>query len=410
MFRKNTIISWRRYSLSNLAEKTDGKRILIWGYGREGQSTKHFLRRCCSPSSVEIFEGKRDGFHEEAYDLIVKSPGIIMEEDHPKYTSQTEIFLEAYRDQVIGITGTKGKSTTSAMLAHVLSECTDKDVILLGNIGEPCLDYYDAVKENTVIVFEMSCHQLAHTTVSPHIAVFLNLYEEHLDYYGTVEKYFAAKKRIAEYQTEKDYLYLGEDVPEFAAKAKTERIRRSDAGDYDLSIYGTHNCFNAEFVKRIAADRFGASEEAIRKSLKTFKGLPHRLQFIGERDGVRYFDDSISTIPNATIEALSAIPDVGTVLIGGMDRGIDYDPLLECVRKHKEIDFIFSYDSGRRMYQKVKDLPNVCYIETLKDAVEQAKLVTPKGKACLLSPASASYGYFKNFEQRGEIFKETVFG
>ncbi len=396
--------------MSDAACKLNGKRILVWGYGREGQSTKHFLRRCCKPASVDIFEGKREGFNEEAYDVIIKSPGIIMEGDDPKYTSQTQIFLEAYRDKVIGVTGTKGKSTTSSMLAHVLSECTDKNVILLGNIGEPCLDYYDAVMDDTVVVFEMSCHQLAHTSVSPHIAVFLNLYEEHLDYYGTVRKYFAAKRRITDYQTKEDFLYLGEDVPKLKTKASVTTIGRADASDYELSIYGTHNCFNAEFVKRIACDRFGVSEEKVRESLKTFKGLPHRLQYIGERNGVRFYDDSISTIPNATIEALSAIPDIGCVLIGGMDRGINYDALIECVKKHKEIDFIFSYDSGKRMYQQVKERPNVCYIETLQEAVEHAKRITPEGKGCLLSPASASYGYFKNFEQRGEIFKEFVFG
>ena len=167
----------------NIQEKFGNKRILIWGFGREGQSTKHFLSRCCTPACVDVFEGKRDGIDEDAYDFIIKSPGIVMEEEHPKYTSQTEIFLEEHRDRVIGVTGTKGKSTTASMLRHVLGRCLNKKVILLGNIGEPCLDYFDEVDDETVVVFEMSCHQLAHTKVSPHVALFLNLYEEHLDYY-----------------------------------------------------------------------------------------------------------------------------------------------------------------------------------------------------------------------------------
>ena len=117
--------------MGNIQDKLNGKRILIWGYGREGKSTERFLQKCCKPSSVDIFEGKRNEINEDNYDYIFKSPGIVMHEEHPKYTSQTEIFLEAFRDNVIGITGTKGKSTTSSMLYHVLSNCLDRKVISL---------------------------------------------------------------------------------------------------------------------------------------------------------------------------------------------------------------------------------------------------------------------------------------
>ena len=164
----------------SVTEKLKDKNILIWGYGREGQSTRQFLKRCCEPARVEVFEGKREEIDEDKYDLIIKSPGIRMDEDSPKYTSQTELFLEEYRDRVIGITGTKGKSTTSAMLNHVLTHVYPGKTILLGNIGEPCLNFFDEITDDTLVVFEMSCHQLAHVHVSPHIAVFLNLHEEHL--------------------------------------------------------------------------------------------------------------------------------------------------------------------------------------------------------------------------------------
>ena len=126
----------------------DGKKILIWGYGREGKSTEAFLKRNSAPALIDIYEGDRSGIDEDKYDLIFKSPGIRMDEDDPKYTSQTEEFLKAHRDKVIGITGTKGKSTTSMLMHHVLSECTGRPVILLGNIGKPCLDYYDEVRDD----------------------------------------------------------------------------------------------------------------------------------------------------------------------------------------------------------------------------------------------------------------------
>ena len=169
-------------------DRFNGKRILIWGYGREGRSSERFLSSFCDPASVEIFEGKREDINEDAYDHIIKSPGIVMNDDNSKYTSQTQIFLECYRNNTVGITGTKGKSTTSALLHHVLASAGMKTV-LLGNIGEPCLDHFGEIDSEPVAVFEMSCHQLAHLTVSPHIAFFLNLYEEHLDYYKTLDKY-----------------------------------------------------------------------------------------------------------------------------------------------------------------------------------------------------------------------------
>ena len=386
-------------------ERFDNKSVLIWGYGREGQSTEHFLAECCKPAKVEIFEGKREEIREDQYDLIIKSPGIVMDDDDPKYTSQTEIFLEAYADRVIGITGTKGKSTTAAMLYHVLSECPGKKAIFLGNIGEPCLNHFTQVDEDTIIVFEMSCHQLAHTRVSPHIAVFLNLYEEHLDYYKTFDRYFAAKRHITEYQTGTDHLYVGDQVPAISTDAKTHVIKREPEQDYHLKVLGSHNNYNADFVFHIATEQFGMDPEHVRKRLSSFEGLPHRLQFLGEHDGILYYDDSISTIPDATISALQSVEKAYSVLVGGMDRGINYDRLIGFVGKSPQYAFIFMYESGKRIFEEVSDLPNCYCVEDLKEAVALAGKITPKGRACILSPASASYGYFKNFEERGDAFR-----
>ena len=381
----------------------DNKRILIWGYGREGRSTEAFLKGHCSPACIDVFEGERDGIDESRYDLIIKSPGIVMDEDNDKYTSQTQIFLEHFRNNTIGITGTKGKSTTSALMHHVLS-AAGKKTILLGNIGKPCLDYYDEIDKDTIVVFEMSCHQLAHVTVSPHIAVFLNLYEEHLDYYKTLDRYFAAKERITKFQKSGDHLYVGENVPAIDTAASVSLIRAADAPSFDLRILGHHNDLNAYFVYRIATELFDVKDPLIRRALSEFAPLPHRLQFIGSRDGIDFYDDSISTIPSATIEALEAVPNAGTVLIGGMDRGISYDTLIDFVNKHGEYKYIFSYDSGKRIFDSINKTPNCMYEQDLKAAVQKALSVTPPGYAVILSPASASYGYFKNFEERGDVF------
>lgn len=390
----------------NIKERFNDKKILIWGYGREGKSTESFLKAHCSPKSIDIFEGKRDGFDEESYDIIFKSPGIVMLEDNDRFTSQTEIFLECFRDQTVGITGTKGKSTTSAMLAKVLSDCTERNVILLGNIGLPCLDRYDDIDSDSIVVFEMSCHQLVNTKVSPHIAVLLNLYEEHLDYYGTMEAYFGAKKNITLHQHEGDRLFVGDNVPEVETAAGVTVINTEEVGEYILKIPGEHNYINAEFVYRIAQDVFGADGEDIKQSMAQFEGLPHRLQYIGENKGIRFYDDSISTIPHATIAALTALPDTDTVLIGGMDRGIDYDELISYIKTHPGVKYIFAYETGKRIYDEVSSCPECYYEEDLEAAVKLAVDLTTPGRICLLSPAAASYGYFKNFEHRGEMFKQ----
>lgn len=394
----------------SVTDRFKGKKILIWGYGREGKSTESFLKRCCEPESIEVFEGKRDGIDEERYDFIFKSPGIVMDDDDPRYTSQTQVFMEEYGSQTVGITGTKGKSTTSSMLYSVLNACSGRETLLVGNIGLPCLDYFDHIGSDTIVVYELSCHQLAHLTVSPHIAVFLNLFEDHLDYYGTMDRYFMAKTHISSYQSENDLLYIGDNVPFFETAAKKTIISSNKDYDHDLSIQGDHNRYNAEFVYRIATGQYGCDPAEVEKCLKAFKGLAHRLEHIATIDGVEYFDDSISTIPQATISAATSLRNAKTLLIGGMDRGIDYDILEEFINTHKDYNYILMYETGKRIMDELKNRDNVYLTEDLKQAVEISKKITKPGEACILSPAAASYGYFKNFEERGDVFKQLVTG
>ena len=393
----------------DITERLNGKRILIWGYGREGKSTERFIKEYCRVESVAVFEGKAEEIDESKYDLIVKSPGINVTRYSEKYTSQTELFLGQFRRQVIGITGTKGKSTTSSLMHHVLSAClTDRKVLLVGNIGIPCFDAYAEIDENTVIVFEMSCHQLNRNPYSPHIAVFLNLYEDHLDYYGTRENYFATKKNITTHQTDTDLFFYGNDVPYIETAAQKRLIRFNDPPRFEMLLKGEHNQFNARFVYTIATEVFGCADAEVRAAIATFHGLPHRMEFVANIAGVDWYNDSISTIPEATIRAAGSIKNVKTVLVGGMDRGIDYTVLIDFIRAHGEYLYILSYESGKRIYESVSDLPYCRYVPDLAASVALARQETPAGGAVLFSPAAASYGYFKNFEERGEVYKSLV--
>lgn len=391
-----------------IIDRLRDKNILIWGYGREGRSTERFINTFCSVKSLSVFEGKADGIDESKYDYIIKSPGIKVDAYHKKYTSQTELFLEEFAPQTIGVTGTKGKSTTSAMLYHALRACKGENVQLVGNIGLPCLDYYGEYDKDTIIVFEMSCHQLSHIRYSPHVAVLLNLYEDHLDYYGTLENYFSAKKNITLHQSAEDFFFCGDDVPPIRTPARQRRISHEAPISFDMKLTGEHNQFNARFVYAICTELYGCPDSGVRQAIMRFEGLPHRMQFVAKVNDVDYYDDSISTIPQATIEAVKSIPNVKTVLIGGMDRHIDYDVLIQFISRHPEYSYILSYESGRRIYEAVSHLPCCRYKSTLSEAVALAKAITPEGGACLFSPAAASYGYFKNFEERGDTFARLV--
>lgn len=392
--------------MNKVLEKYVNKRILIWGYGREGKSTEKFFKDKGIAACVDIFEGSRENINEDNYDYIFKSPGIPAFDLSDKYTSQTELFLEAFRDNVIGITGTKGKSTTSAMLYTVLDKCCKEPTFFMGNIGEPCLDYFDEITPDAIVVFEMSCHQLCQIKISPRVGVMLNLFEEHLDYYGTMDKYFAAKQNVTLFQKPGDSFYVGAQVPKIPTLA--DRYVIAEAEPLKIKIFGEHNRYNATFVKNIAVNEFGCDLETVKKTIAKFGGLPHRLEFVDEIDEVRFYDDSISTIPEATIKAVESIDNVRTVLIGGMDRNIDYTVLVDYIRTRADVTFICMYSSGERIYHEVSDLENVIYVPELKEAVELAKKKTPKKSACVLSPAAASYGYFENFEDRGNKFKEYV--
>ena len=392
----------------SIISELNNKKILIWGYGREGKSTERFLQSHCPSSVYEIFEGSVEDIEFDNYDLVIKSPGIHTPVDNDKLTSQTELFLSQFSGQTVGITGTKGKSTTSSLLYSTLVSHYGKNVLLVGNIGYPCLDYYDDIDDQTIIVFELSCHQLYKCRYSPHIAVILNLFEDHLDYYGTRENYFRAKANITMNQNGNDYYYHGSSVPYVSTEAKTQLLTEVTQKLYDINLLGIHNQYNANVVYTICSERFNMSDGEIRSAFLSFKGLPHRMEFVGTVNGINYYDDSISTIPEAAIQAIQSIENVKSIIIGGMDRNIDYSLLIDYVRSHQDILYIFAYSSGERIYKELSGLTCCVLVADLFAAVRVARIQTPKGCACVLSPAAASYGYFKDFEERGDAFKKYV--
>lgn len=411
--------------ISDIRDFLRNKSILILGFGREGKSTYNFIKKYVTYSSLAIADKNKPEVEETIYfgdnyleavtkyDIVIKSPGIPFF-DIPKdviVTSQTELMLMANRKNMIGITGTKGKSTTSTLIYCMLKDAK-KDVKFVGNIGIPMFDCLEEITDKTLLVCEMSSHQLERVKYSPHIGVILNIFEEHLDHYESYEDYQLAKVNVFRHQKEDDVvIYSNENKLVYNYINKYANGKKfSFPYDYDVesNLLGEHNKKNI-MAARLVAHACGVKEETIQKSIKAFKGLPHRLEFVGEFNGVKYYNDSISTIPEATIMAIESLEDVDTVLIGGMDRGIHYEKLIEYLEDSQVKNIILMYDTGLRIYNLLKR-DGVKYVEDLDGAVELAKEVTTKGKVCLLSPAAASYGFFKNFEERGEAFIKLVKG
>lgn len=437
-----------------------GKRILLLGYGREGQSTWNVLRRLGTYKVLDIADLKapaavpEDGtvWHTgpdyqkcmDDYDVVFKSPGIVLERPENEYRcsilSQTEVFFQCFRDQIIGITGTKGKSTVTTLLYHLLKQA-GMDALLVGNIGIPALDHMEEVKPDTRIVFELSCHQLEYMTVSPHIGILVNIHEEHLDHYGTMEKYVEAKHHIFKNQGPDDILICNvQCLPEegtcpsgliragMDGSGKELDVVQEQDGTWvhfrgksfciptdEIKLLGQHNYFDIGVAYGVCSI-LGMDDQVFARGLKTYEPLPHRLQYIGEREGVKYYDDSISTICDTTIQALKTLKDTDTVLIGGMDRGIDYRELIEYLSDCPVPHIILMEATGKRIYQEIhkyypefKNRARLILAEHLEDGVKRARQITRPGTSCVLSPAAASYGIFRNFEERGETFSRLVF-
>ncbi len=442
--------------LKLLKEIIEDKNILILGFGREGKSTYKRINEAGGfrsvsiadknpvnadlPASVKIVTG--DNYQQviDDYEIVFKSPGVVLEKPFGSYkaviTSQTEIFIRKYASQIIGITGTKGKSTTTTLIYHILKNC-NIDCVLTGNIGIPSFDVIDDIKKDTKIVFELSCHQLENISVSPEFSLFLNLFEEHLDHYGTFEKYADAKRNIYRHQSENGILICNSELKPSSDeyKGKTVTISQNDSNadiysgdstfEYNgktisiheekVKLVGKHNFYNIAAAAAACNISCGVSFEKILDAASSYSPLPHRLEFAGEYNGIKYYDDSISTICEAAIQAVTSLKDVDTIIIGGMDRGIDYSSLIKFLSECSVSNIILMSDSGKRIYNEIKDnytdirfLNKLSITDKLDKAVKIAKEVTQKGKKCVLSPAAASYNDFKNFEERGDAFKKLI--
>jgi len=419
------------YREEQLKTLLEGHKILIAGYGREGKSAERLIQRLVPDAQYTIATQVENGkWKTESgewrtdwpFDMVIKSPGIPNFHLSPftfHLTSLTDLFLQVYGDMTIGVTGTKGKSTTASLIHHLLPGS-----ILAGNIGIPLFDILDDLREDSLVVAELSCHQLENIHRGPHIAVLLNLFQEHLDHYENYMGYKMAKMQIALKQQTGDHFFYCTDNEELRLLVKSYELRvKSELHPYSISdtaateralleacpLEGEHNRSNALVACRVASLVKRQTLSSFHSSLSTFHGLHHRMEKVGTVAGITWYDDSISTIPAAAIAAVRALGHVDTLILGGFDRGIDYTPLVDFLNEHPIKNLVFVGQAGRRIHSTLITHHSSLIEDDYTKIVPWCAEHTPQGGVVLLSPAAASYDAFRNFEHRGDFFREQIF-
>lgn len=434
------------------------KKILILGLGREGLDSFLFFRQVfpkvligladksalgslgldaqktiAKDNNIKLHLGPDYLKAIDDYDLAVKAPGIPIHlpeiEDaflKKKITWQTKIFLDLCPGTVIGVTGTKGKSTTSALIYAVL-KAAKKPVKLLGNIGKPILLELLAAKKTDYFVLELSSHQLFNLDRSPHIAVLLNLYEEHLDYYRDFSEYAAAKANIALHQSADDFLVYNSANKETAAIAKRSRAKKiafNECGwDFPVSLLPLAGDFNYQNARAaaIVGDILKIKKRTVESALKKFKPLEHRLESVGIYNGIEFYNDSLSTIQESAAAAIEALGErVQTLIAGGFDRQQPFEKLAEKIVCSKITTLILFPTTGEKILKAVRraaalkkqkarfEAIRSFFVSNMDEAVRAAYENTKTGKICLMSCASSSFNLFSNYEDRARQYKECL--
>ncbi|MBI4098367.1 MAG: UDP-N-acetylmuramoyl-L-alanine--D-glutamate ligase [Candidatus Levybacteria bacterium] len=434
-------------------EDLKNKKIAVIGEGLEGKSSADFLRK--NGAKVEIRDKKQgeDDYLEDLnrFDLVVRSPGVRLSElrhvSPDKITSQTKLFFDlSPTKNIIGVTGTKGKGTTSSLIFEML-KTEGKDAYLGGNIGVPPFEFIDKLNSDSWVVLEMSSFQLQDLSKSPHIAVVLMITSDHLDGYGnrnyhdTVEDYVSSKRNILNFQSASDIAIINRDFPASnESDIRTEgkvyyfsREREAEEGCFalgnqvilrikgneiplidtrELLLRGDHNHENV-CAASLAAYLAGVRAGTITQVLKSFRGLEHRLELIDKINEVEYYNDSFSATPESTIAAIKSFKNPEILILGGSSKNSDFTELGEVIGESQNIKAIIGIgEEWERIKSEIRNPKSEIMMIEGADSMEKivtaaSKMAVP-GDVVLLSPACASFGMFQNYKDRGEQFKEEV--
>lgn len=422
------------------------KKIAVVGRGVEGLSSAEFLKE--KGADVTVLD-KKDGEDYlrdlDKYDLVVRSPGVKPQDVEKfvlkdKITSQTRLFFDLCPSKIIGVTGTKGKGTTSSLIYEMLKK-EGFDAYLGGNIGKPPLEFLDNLNVHSIVVLELSSFQLLDLEKSPNIAVMLMITSEHLNWHKDLEEYLNAKRNILRFQKETDFAIINKDYlqsreSDVETVGQIYYISREDEaqkGSYvkenavfitgengpekivnvsEILLPGAHNLENVCSAS-MAAYLAGVRIHNIAQVLRTFKGLEHRLELVAEINGVKYYDDSFATTPESTIAAIDAFTTPEILILGGSSKNSDLTILTDTIKNAKNIKAIIGIGAEwEKIKEQLLDLNSeILVLEGAKNmqaiVLAASKLAQPDD-VVLLSPACASFGMFKDYKDRGNQFKKEV--
>lgn len=421
-------------------QQLNGKNICLVGYAREGVAMHKALNIYARDAHITIADSNTDIVaegadlqlgadylkHLDRFDVVIRSSGV---PDTPELnavaavsTDMTRIFFDtiaASGVRVIGVTGSKGKSTTSNLIFHALKAANDR-TYLMGNIGEPMINFVAQAREGATFVIELSSYMLEHLEISPHIAVITSFFAEHLDRHGNVDAYFAAKRNIAAHQRPDDIVIYNADYPQCKKMAEASPGKKIPytAADFPLPVShtklkGEHNRSNLAAAYQTALI-CGVPNDLALETLKKTDGLPYRMHTVGEFGGIEWVEDSLATAPEATAFAIDALgSDVDTLITGGMDRGYDFGELGRLIAASSIRNVVVFPDSGAKIQQAIEAVPgatpkNFFATSDMREAVAFARQHTKPGAICLLSSASPSYNLFKDHTDKAKQFTEAV--
>ncbi len=451
-----------------------GKRVLIIGAARQGIALARFLSQRSAKvtlndrQSPEKMKSVEESLHDltvrcvfgghpvelvDQSDLVCISGGIplnnpIIEAAIKRslpLSNDSQVFMEEVQAPVIALTGSAGKTTTTSLVGEIAKIATPAPhkVWVGGNIGLPLVEYLDEIKQDDIVVLEISSFQLDQMTISPHIGAVLNITPNHLDRHGTMEAYTVSKTRLLQYQTAKDTAILNREdagswglheivkgnlitfgmnpissnvmgtwVDRDRVMIKTAESSLELLEISDIKLKGLHNTMNVLAACAISYAA-GFSRESIQSAVRQFTGVAHRLEFVRDWRGSKWYNDSIATAPERTMAAIRSFSEPMVLLLGGRDKNLPWNELADLI--HAKVDHVIVFgESAEKILEalgpvKARQKPiSLTRVATMQEAIIEASIIAKSGDIVLLSPGGTSFDEFKDFEERGDKFREWV--
>lgn len=396
----------------------------ILGFGREGKAVFKFLRKQEHGIKIAILDKKFDkGYLKnlKQFNVVYRSPGVpynfkeIQEaiKAGVRFSSATDLFFKNAEGLIIGITGTKGKGTTSTLIYKIL-KAAGKDVYLAGNIGKPAINILPKLKKNSMTVLELSSFQLQNLKHSPHIAIVLDIFPDHMDAHKDFKEYFESKSSITRYQTKKDkvfYIASNKYARTIAVKSKGKKIAINVKTfkifkPKNMKICGEHNFKNAAMAAVVTL-YIGINKKKILKTIRNYRGLPHRLELIRTIKGIKIYNDSASTNPMTTVAAIKSFKENNVLIMGGKDKGLDYKPVTEAL-KNSFTKLVVLFGKNKKKIARAIKGNKIIFAKDLRAALKSALKNSRAGETVIFSPGAASFDMFVDYKDRGKKFNEIV--